>query len=115
MNNRAIRSLDVTAGAEEIGEILEHDGCVIIRNAMDHASVDAFLADLAPFIDEKPKGTGNFTGYETKRLHSLFAKTEKVQDFVAHDKVLEMAESRAAAFLPVLHVAVQLHHRHRPG
>ena len=92
MSNRAIRSLDVTAGSEEIGEILEHDGCVIIRNAMDHPSVDAFLADLAPYIDEKPKGTGNFTGYETKRLHSLFAKTEKVQDFVAHDKVLEMAD-----------------------
>ena len=34
MNNRAIRSLDVTAGAEEIGEILEHDGCVIIRNPL---------------------------------------------------------------------------------
>ena len=85
-------NLNVTATDDAIGEVLRHDGCVIIKNAVEHAAVDALLADLADHIESKPKGTGNFTGLETKRVHSLFAKTEIVQDFVAHDKVLQMAD-----------------------
>ena len=92
MNNRAIEALHVSSSAAEIDAVLKRDGCVIILNAMQHTQVDAMLADLAPFIDAKPTGTGNFTGFETKRVHSLFTKTKKVQDFVAHDKVLAMVD-----------------------
>ena len=74
MSPPIIQSLDVTSTDAEIGDILEKDGCVIINNAMDHASIDDFLCDLEDHIDNKPTGTGNFTGFQTKRLHSLFAK-----------------------------------------
>ena len=92
MSQHAIQSLDIASTNEEIGAILKREGCVIIENAMDHAAVDGLLADLADYIEDKPKGTGNFTGFETKRVHSLFAKTQKIQAFVVHDKVLQMAD-----------------------
>lgn len=47
MSNRVIQTLDVSATDVDIGEVLKRDGCVIIDNAMDHAVVDAMLADLA--------------------------------------------------------------------
>ena len=92
MGDRIIRSLDATATGTEIGAILAADGCVIINNAIDHGSIDALLLELAPHLENKPTGTGNFTGFHTKRVHSLFAKTEKIQAFVAHHKVLQMAD-----------------------
>ena len=90
--HQIIHTLDISSSDEDIGAILKRDGCVIIKNAMDHDAVDGLLADLDEYIESKPKGNGNFTGFETKRVHSLFAKTEKIQAFVAHDKVLQMAD-----------------------
>jgi ectoine hydroxylase-related dioxygenase (phytanoyl-CoA dioxygenase family) len=87
-----IQSVDVTASRDELDAILKQDGCVIVRDAIDHAAIDRLLADLAPYLRKKPKGATGFLGYETKRLHSLFAKTPAVCDFIVHDKLMEIMD-----------------------
>ena len=92
MTAQVIVSVDISTSKKEIEEVLEKDGCVIIRNAMDHGIIDEFLGDLSPFLQKKSTGNGNFTGFETKRLHSLFTKSDRAADFVTHDKLLDVAD-----------------------
>jgi len=87
-----IEHVDVTASRDDIDAILKRDGCLIVRDAMDHAMVDRLLGELAPWLAKKPCGNGDFLGYHTKRLHSLFTKAPTVGDFVTHDKVLEVMD-----------------------
>ncbi len=92
MVGAGIETVDPDISREEMDAILKRDGCIIVRDAMDHATIDALLADLDPYLARKSCGTGNFVGYGTKRLHSLFGKSAKVQDFILHDEVLEVMD-----------------------
>ena len=92
MSVATITTVEPDTPSEEIGAILERDGCIIVRDAVDHATIDGLLADLDPYLRRKPCGNGNFVGYRTKRLHSLFGKSRRVQDFVLHERVLDIMD-----------------------
>ena len=92
-----IESIDVSATREDIDAILVRDGCLVVRDAVDHAAIDQLLAEIEPFMRKKPKGATEFLGHETKRLHSLFSKAPSVGEFITHHKVLEVMD---AALLP---------------
>jgi hypothetical protein len=89
---RGIETVDLSASKNELAEIFKRDGCVIIKDAVRPDAIDAVLADLDPYLGRKACGEGNFVGFHTKRLHSLFTKTESVGSFLMHDKVLEMMD-----------------------
>ncbi len=84
-----LETVDPSASISEIDALLKQNGCVIIRDAIDHGAIAALLGDLDPYLTRKSCGEGDFVGYHTKRLHSLFTKTEAVGQFLIHDKVLE--------------------------
>ncbi|MBN35419.1 MAG: hypothetical protein CMM46_11730 [Rhodospirillaceae bacterium] len=92
MTQAVIQTVDPYVSQEQLDAILRRDGCAIIRDAIDHETIDRFLADLDPFLNRKPCGNGNFVGYHTKRLHSLLSKSALVQDFLIHDKLLEVMD-----------------------
>ena len=97
MASNRIESIDLSATGDDITSLLERDGCLIVRDAIEHAEIDRLLVEMEPFIKKKPKGATEFLGYETKRVHSLFSKAPAVGDFIIHDKVLETMD---AALLP---------------
>ncbi len=92
MTQREITRVDNDTPVSHINEILNEDGCVIVRDAIDHAMIDLLLSDLAPYMDRKSCGEGNFVGYFTKRLHSLFSKSPATGDFVIHEKAIEIMD-----------------------
>jgi len=92
MSTREIVSLSNTASRDEIETLLKRDGCLIVNGAVGHDVIDALLGDLEPYLDSKPTGNGNFTGFDTKRLHSLFQKSKRIGDFIIHDKLLEVMD-----------------------
>ncbi len=92
MNRTGIETVDPDASADAVGAVLERDGCVIVRDAIDHGTIDRLLDDLGPYMKRKPCGNGDFVGYRTKRLHSLFGKSEAVGDFILHDRVMEIMD-----------------------
>jgi len=87
-----IETVGTDASRDDIEAILKEDGCVIVRDAIDHRAIDGLLDDLEPYLQRKACGNGNFVGYNTKRLHSLFGKTARVQEFIVHDKVVEIMD-----------------------
>ena len=97
MTKPRIEHIDNSATRDDIDAILARDGCLVMRDAVDHAAIDALLGELEPYMREKPKGATEFLGYETKRLHSLFTKAPSVGDFIIHPQVLEAMDS---ALLP---------------
>jgi len=92
MTGRVIQTVDASTASDDIEAILKADGCVIIRDLIDHGVIDGLLADMAPYLAKKPKGEGNFAGFETKRLHSLFTKSDRVGDFVTNDNILSVMD-----------------------
>jgi ectoine hydroxylase-related dioxygenase (phytanoyl-CoA dioxygenase family) len=87
-----IETVDPDIAKSDLDAILKRDGCVIVREAIDHVAVDRLLADLDPYLGRKSCGQGNFVGFHTKRLHSLFGKSKTVGDFIVHDKVMEIMD-----------------------
>ncbi len=92
MAGHVIQTVDASTSSYDIEAILKADGCIIIRDLIDHGVIDGLLADMAPYLAKKPKGEGNFAGFETKRLHSLFSKSDRVADFVTHDGILSIMD-----------------------
>lgn len=88
----AIEHVDTTATRDDLERILARDGCVIVRDAIEHDAIDRLLGEISPYLGRKQCGTGEFVGYHTKRLHSLFNKAPSVGEFVTHDKVLEVMD-----------------------
>ncbi|MDA0218550.1 MAG: phytanoyl-CoA dioxygenase family protein [Proteobacteria bacterium] len=88
----AIETIETTATSSDIEAILARDGCVIVRDAIDLAAGDRLVGEIAPYLVQKPCGTGEFVGYHTKRLHSLFNKAPTTGTFVTHPKVLEIMD-----------------------
>ena len=92
MSTFDIPRLDAEANDEEIRQNLAQEGCVILENVIDHDIIDRMLDDLRPYMERKPTGNGNFSGYCTKRLHSLFAKSKELPSFILHPKVKQAAD-----------------------
>ncbi len=92
MSEPRIPRLRATAGEEEIRSSLDRDGCVILENVIGHDLIDRMLDDLRPYMERKPTGNGDFSGYRTKRLHSLFAKSKELPAFILHPKVKQAAD-----------------------
>ncbi len=92
MTKARIETVDPDCPREEMDAILQRDGCLIVRDALKHEVIDALLDDLDSYLQRKPCGNGNFVGYKTKRLHSLLGKSDRVQNFIIHDKVLDIMD-----------------------
>ena len=92
MSSTGIQTVDPDTPLDAIGAILECDGCIIVRDAIDHGTIDSLLGDLELYLERKPCGNGDFVGYHTKRLHSLFGKSRSTRDFVLHDRILDIMD-----------------------
>ena len=96
MTGAGIETVDPDISRDEMDAIFKRDGCIIVRDAIGHEVIDALLSDLDPYLLRKPCGSGDILGSKTKRLHSLFGKSSRVQDFILHDKVLEIMDLELA-------------------
>lgn len=86
---RAITHLSADATADEIVAVLRADGAVVIDNLVSPKVIDAFNAEMAPYLDVCPHGEENFTGTATKRVGALVARSETFRDeIVMHPTII---------------------------
>ena len=86
-----VQALGNTATAEEVVEVLQRDGCVIVRNLVSESLMDAIYAELKPFIEATKIGRDDFAGYRTQRTGSLVARSQSFQQLAMHPLVLDTA------------------------
>ena len=81
-----VRHVLSNATVEEVSEVLDADGCVVIDDLADPGMLDRLEAELAPFMAATPYGD-DFSGERTRRTGGLVARAPSSHDLVMHPTV----------------------------
>src|SRR5262245_22568373 len=81
-----------TASLDEVIAVIERDGGVIVEDFVSPAIVEELRANLLPQLEACSAGRDDFSGFKTRRMSALFAKTRRVADVVIHPLFLGAAE-----------------------
>jgi ectoine hydroxylase-related dioxygenase (phytanoyl-CoA dioxygenase family) len=85
-----VQHLKCNATTDEICEVLERDGCVVIDAVLDRGDVDQVAGEMAPYIAASPKGEDDFDGLETRRAGTLIARSPKSREIIMNQRVLDV-------------------------
>lgn len=70
-----LEHLPANATPETVCTALEHDGAVILDQRLDADVLRAVEADLAPFVASTAEGRNDFSGFQTRRIGALMARS----------------------------------------
>ena len=88
-----VKHVSVDTPVENILSILDQDAGVVIDNFLSSDDLDLIKEDLKPYLNVTNNGQDNFTGFETKRVGGLLARSKTCQELALNPLINEMAES----------------------
>lgn len=88
--NCSIERVKASEDINKIMHIMDRDGAVIITGLMPNNEVEELHKELDVLFQQAPFCQGLFYGNNTKRLHSLVAKSENCRKMVMHNLMLEI-------------------------
>ena len=88
-----IRHVSIDTPIEEILSILEEDAGLIIDNYLSKENVDLIKDDLRPYLEVTRHGQDEFTGFETKRVGALMARSKTCQDLALDPLINNMVDN----------------------
>ena len=90
--------LQNTSTAEDIIEVLNNDAGVIIDGLIDQKEVNLLNKDLAPYLKNDVFGRDEFTGFKTKRVGALIARSEACRNLALQPLVNAVSEKYLSPF-----------------
>ena len=72
-----IKHLSSRSSTDEILEILDRDAGVIIDNVLSSQQLNKIREELDPYLLNTKEGQDDFTGFKTKRVGALMARSEE--------------------------------------
>lgn len=87
-----LTTLPGTTSVDDVLEVIDRDGGVIVQDYVSSAVLDELRADLLPHIAERDPGTDQFAGFATRRMSALFKYSRRMVDVVTNPLFLESAE-----------------------
>ncbi len=88
-----IKHVSIDTPIETILEILDEDAGLIIDNFLNDQNIESIKNDLKPYLNVTRNGQDEFTGFETKRVGALMARSKTCQDLALDPLINQMAES----------------------
>ena len=88
-----VKHVSIDTPIEEMLQILDDDAGLIIDNFLDEDALERIKNDLKPFLEVTKNGQDEFTGFETKRVGALMARSKTCQDLALDPLINQMAES----------------------
>ena len=88
-----VKHVSIDTPIDEILNILEEDAGLIIDNFLSSESIDLIKDDLRPYLNVTRKGQDEFTGFETKRVGALMARSKTCQDLALNPLINQMVDS----------------------
>ncbi|GAA2409605.1 phytanoyl-CoA dioxygenase family protein [Streptomyces glaucosporus] len=79
------------ADLDEVVEILERDGAVIVEDLADAGTLEGLWEDLGPHLDARDYSGDWYNGTRTRRVSSIFARTARLTPVVTHPLYLGAA------------------------
>jgi len=106
MARTCMPALDPTA-------MIARDGYVILRGALDGATIGRVSNDLAPVFGETPFCEGGFYGQRTKRFGRLLTRSDGAAELVQQPAVLRLATETLAPWCDTIQLnltqAIEIH------
>ena len=87
-----IRHLNSDAHVDEILEILEEDAGVIIDNVLTKDQLNNITQDIDPFLGNTRVGKDEFTGFKTKRVGALMARSPECRNLALNPLINEVSK-----------------------
>jgi len=88
-----IKHVSIDTPIETILEILDEDAGLIIDNFLSDQNLESIKNDLKPYLNVTRNGQDEFTGFETKRVGALMARSKTCQDLALDPLINQMADS----------------------
>ena len=88
-----VKHVSIDTPIEEILNILEEDAGLIVDNFLSSESIDLIKDDLRPYLNVTRNGQDEFTGFETKRVGALMARSKTCQDLALNPLINQMVDS----------------------
>ena len=88
-----IKHVSIDTPIETILEILDEDAGLIIDNFLSDQNLESIRDDLKPYLNVTRNGQDEFTGFETKRVGALMARSKTCQDLALNPLINQMADS----------------------
>ena len=88
-----VKHVSIDTPIEEILQILDDDAGLIIDNFLDEDGLKRIKSDLKPYLNVTKNGQDEFTGYKTKRVGALMARSKTCQDLALNTFINQMADS----------------------
>lgn len=82
-----------SASTDEATAVIARDGGVIVEDFLSSAALEQIKADLLPQLNSRKAGEDDFSGFQTRRMSALFAKTRHLAEVVTHPLFLGPAEN----------------------
>ena len=87
-----IKHLKANSSIEEILEVIEQDAGVIIDNLLDKNQLKNIIEDLKPYLVKTKEGQDDFTGFKTKRVGALMARSAECQNLALNPIINEVSK-----------------------
>ena len=101
----SIQHLSASASEADLLRVMAEDGAVIVDDMIDPAQVADLSGELTSFLGSGSVGRDEFTGFYTKRIGALMARSPACGELALHPTLL----SAARAFLADHCADIQLH------
>ena len=88
-----VKHVSADTPIEKILSILDQDAGVVIDNFLSSDDLNLIKEDLKPYLNVTHNGQDNFTGFETKRVGGLMARSKTCQKLALNPLINKMAES----------------------
>ncbi len=92
----SIVHLPANTSIENVYEILERDGCVVIDGLMAPETVAAIREEMTPWLDAGSTGKDEFDGFLTRRVGTLVGRSPSSHDTILNPTVLGIADRALA-------------------
>lgn len=94
----ALQHLPVSAPPEDFLAVLEEDAAVVCDGFTDSSLVAKLEAELEPIFAAAPTGGDDFSGYKTKRIGALIARSSAVREIAVNPLLLALADKILGPF-----------------
>ena len=84
--------LSAKAGIDEILDVLDQDAGLVIENVLSKDDLSQINNELNPYLQNDIKGDNEFTGFKTKRVGALMARSPKCRELALNPLINEVSK-----------------------
>ena len=93
-----LKYLKASASTDEIIDVLHADAGVIIEDVLSSDMLSSIKSELAPFLAADAHGRDEFTGYKTKRIGALVARSPACGEVALNAMATQAAQTYLAPY-----------------